>query len=216
MARHILSVLAPQNARSFSGEADHRVANSLAAIARLVRVGAAKAKDSADPGGFLMEIADRIDAVGKLHCLIARSNTGAVQLSTYLQEICKQLSSALSAQAASFSFSYEQEHLVPFALALPLGLITAELLSNSLKYAHPAGLPAKITLSCSRADAGGLRFVYEDDGVGFPEGFDVETDGNLGMDFIRSLSKELKGAPNWLSDPLGIRFEIVVPMVGGV
>jgi len=37
----------------------------------------------------------------------------------------------------------------------------------------------------------------------------------LGMHLIRSLSKDLKGTPNWLSDPLGIRFEIVIPMLVG-
>jgi two-component sensor histidine kinase len=52
---------------------------------------------------------------------------------------------------------------------LPLALITAELVSNSLKYAHPAGLPTKISLSCRPDDKGDLTIVYEDDGVGFPE-----------------------------------------------
>ena len=37
-------------------------------------------------------------------------------------------------------------------IALPLALIVAELISNSLKYAHPAGLPTKFTLSCHPED----------------------------------------------------------------
>ena len=101
---------------------------------------------------------------------------------------------------------------MPFTVALPLGLITAELFSNSLKYAHPAGTPLKTTLSCCRAE-GGMRIVYEDDGVGFPEGFDIAHDGHLGMTFIRLLGEQLKGTPKWLSDPLGIRFEMVVPAI---
>jgi two-component sensor histidine kinase len=50
--------------------------------------------------------------------------------------------------------------------------------------------------------------------VGFPEGFDITHDGHLGMTYIRSLSEQLRGAPKWLSDPLGIRFEMVIPSVG--
>ena len=93
---------------------------------------------------------------------------------------------------------------------MPLALITAELVSNSLKYAHPAGLPTKMTLSCHPDENGVLTIVYEDDGVGFPEGFDVNEAGHMGMNFIRLLSKGVGGEHEWQSDPLGIRFEIVL------
>ena len=72
-----------------------------------------------------------------------------------------------------------------------------------------------MTLSCERGRAGALTLVYEDDGVGFPENFDLEHDSNLGMQFIRSLSKQLRSEPNWHSDPLGVRFEITVPTLLG-
>jgi two-component sensor histidine kinase len=94
---------------------------------------------------------------------------------------------------------------VPFNVAMPLGVITAELFSNSLKYTRPTGLPAKISVSCKAIAEDGLtalRFEYEDDGVGFPEDFDISNDGNLGMRFIRSLSEQLQGTQNWTSDPL--------------
>ena len=204
--------LVPRSVSNLSGEADHRIANSLAVIGSLVRVRAANCNAADDPQTFLREIADRIDTVAKLHRLVAHSNTGTVQLSKYLQEICERLSSALTAGETSFSLTCSPEHIVPCTTALPLGLITAELFSNSLKYAHPAGTPLKITLSCCRAEDG-IRIVYEDDGVGFPEGFDITHDCHLGMTFIRLLSEQLQGTPKWLSDPLGIRFETVVPAV---
>ena len=213
MSRDIHSpALVPQSVSIPSGEADHRIANSLAVIGSLVRVRAANCNAADDPQTFLKEIADRIDTVAKLHRIVAHSNTGTVQLSKYLQEICERLSKALAPEATSFSVDCAPEQLVPFTVALPLGLITAELFSNSLKYAHPAGTPLKITVSCCRAEDG-MRVVYEDDGVGFPETFDIAHDSHLGMSFIRLLSDQLKGAPQWLSDPLGIRFEMVVPAV---
>ena len=54
--------------------------------------------------------------------------------------------------------------------------------------------------------------AYEDDGVGFPEGFDVNEAGHMGMNFIRLLSTGLDGHHEWHSDPLGICFEIVLPI----
>jgi len=194
-----------------SNEADHRIANSLAVISGLVRVRARADQGHANET-FLLEIADRIDSVGKLHRLIARPNSDAIELHVYLQEICQRLGSALATTAApSFSVSCPLDQTVPFSVAMPLGLITAELFSNSLKYAHPTGLPARISVACKPVAEDGptaLLFEYEDDGVGFPEGFDISSDGNLGMRFIRSLIKQIHGTPNWISDPLGVRFEL--------
>jgi two-component sensor histidine kinase len=193
-----------------SREADHRIANSLAAISGLVRVRARASEDVEDPQTFLLEIADRIETVAKLHRLFAASDNGRVRLNDYLQEICGRLSSALAPTSISFSVTCSSQDFVPFDMALPLGLITAELFSNSLKYAHPAGLPVKISVACTHA-SDKLTMTYEDDGVGFPEDFDICHNGHLGMRFIRSLCAQLQGVPTWLSDPLGVRFEIVVP-----
>jgi two-component sensor histidine kinase len=194
-----------------SNEADHRIANSLAVISGLVRVRAGADQGRANET-FLLEIADRIETVANLHRLIAHPNSDAIELHIYLQEICQRLGRALATTAApSFSVSCPLNQTVPFNMAMPLGLITAELFSNSLKYAHPAGLPAKISVSCKAIAEDGLTallFEYEDDGVGFPEDFDISNDGNLGMRFIRSLSEQLHGTQKWISDPLGVRFEL--------
>ena len=102
---------------------------------------------------------------------------------------------------------------MPAKTASSLALIVAELVSNSLKYAHPTGLPTRISLSCAREKQGRLlRIAYEDDGMGFPEGFDVNASGHMGMNFISLLSQGLGGRHEWRSDSLGTRFEIVLPI----
>jgi two-component sensor histidine kinase len=186
-------------------EAEHRIANSLQMISALVRQRARSGQVS-NPQTFLLEIADRIETVGKLHRFLADSTTGTVQLAAYLEEICDRLRGALAPAATSLSFDCPVDCLLPGKRALPLALITAELVSNSLKYAHPAGLPTKISLSCRSDDKGDLTIVYEDDGVGFPEGFDINEAGHMGMNFIRLLGKGLGAEHEWHSDALGIRF----------
>jgi two-component sensor histidine kinase len=193
------------------GEVDHRIGNSLAAISGLVRVRAKAARHVKDPETFLSEIADRIDTVAKLHRLLAYSNTGSVRLDLYLRQICDRLGSAIAVNAPVYTVDCSPENETPFSVALAVGLITAELFSNSLKYAHPAGLPVVISVSCNRTPTGELLYSYEDDGVGFPEAFDLSHDGHLGMRFIRSLSEQLGASQKWLSDALGIQFEIRFP-----
>src|SRR6202789_2647894 len=197
--------------QAYHEEADHRIANSLQMISALVRL-RARSGDVSDPQTFLLEIADRIETVGKLHRFLGESTTGTVQLRKYLEEICNRLRGAVTPAATSFSFDCPADCQVSAKKALSLGLITAELISNSLKYAHPAGLPTRISLSCSSEEEGRLMIAYEDDGVGFPEGFDVNEAGHMGMNFIRLLSTGLEGHHEWHSDSLGMRFEIVLPI----
>ena len=192
-------------------EAEHRIANSLQLISALVRQ-RARTRDVSDPQTFLLEIADRIETVGKLHRFLGESTTGTVQLRKYLEEICNRLRGALTPAATSFSFDCPADCQLPAKTALSLGLITAELISNSLKYAHPAGLPTRISLSCAHQEEGRLMIAYEDDGVGFPEDCDFNEAGHMGMNFIRLLSMGLDGHHEWHSDSLGIRFEIVLPI----
>ncbi len=191
-------------------EADHRIANSLAIISGLVRTRAGAADGAKDPKKFLLEIADRIETVAALHRLLAQSEADNVQIDTYLQQVCKKLTAALGSARCSFDVFCESNYGIPARIALPLGLITGELFSNSLKYAHPADLPTKVSITCEN-DADALIIAYEDDGVGFPEQFDVSRDGNLGFRFIHALVSQLGGAHKWSSDPLGIRFSVRVP-----
>lgn len=67
-------------------------------------------------------------------------------------------------------------------------------------------------MSCSHEDGDRLGIAYADDGVGFPEDFDVNEAGHMGMNFIRLLSTGLDGHHEWRSDPLGVRFRIVIPI----
>jgi two-component sensor histidine kinase len=200
-----------QSFQAYPAEAEHRIANSLQMISALVRLRAKNGQVS-DPQTFLLEIADRIETVGKLHRFLSKSTTGTVQLRTYLEEVCTGLRGAVAPAATSFSFDCPPACHLLAKKALPVALITAELVSNSLKYAHPSGLPTRISLSCSHDENGCLTIAYEDDGVGFPEGFDVTKAGHMGMSFIRLLSEGLGGQHEWHSDPLGMRFQIALPI----
>lgn len=194
-------------------EADYRISKSLTMISGLVRLRAYKGK-VIDPRALLLEMADRIDTVAELHALLSHSDSGAIQLSKYLQQVCALSTKAMSPRRICLAVTCVPEHLVRFDLAMPLGLITAELLSNSLKYAHPAGVPLKVEIVCRRPRADRLHFTYQDDGVGFPESFDPRRDGGVGMKFIKSLSERLKGDYGWSSDSLGMGFSILAPTAG--
>jgi two-component sensor histidine kinase len=105
MLTQIEAAVSPfDRSQSYREEADHRIANSLQMISVLVRQRAKNGRVS-DPQTFLMEIADRIDTVGKLHRLLGESTaTGTVQIRTYLKEVCDRLRGALAPTATSLFF----------------------------------------------------------------------------------------------------------------
>jgi two-component sensor histidine kinase len=56
-----------------------------------------------------------------------------------------------------------------------------------------------------------LSFEFNDDGVGLPERFDVETGSGTGMSLIRHLCEQLGAECSWDSSDLGVRFSMSIP-----
>src|SRR5579863_2715587 len=105
-------IAADEHSHFYRKEAEHRIANSLQLISALVRQRAGSG-DVSDPQTFLLEIADRIETVGKLHRFLGKSTTGTVQLRKYLEEICNRLRGALTPAATSFSFDCPADCQLP-------------------------------------------------------------------------------------------------------
>jgi two-component sensor histidine kinase len=95
--------------------------------------------------------------------------------------------------------------------ALHAGLITAELLTNAAKYAHPTGLAVKVNIRCETKDDGSFLVEVTDDGVGFPESFDPSTDGGLGFQLMRALANGLNAELQFEHDSLGVCARLVKP-----
>ena len=69
----------------------------------------------------------------------------------------------------------------------------------------------------SRREGDALSVVVEDDGVGLPAGFDVETTGSLGLSIVRTLVGELGGTLliEASEEGSGTRVEVQIPRVTG-
>jgi len=202
-----------------AAETDHRIANSLALIVSLVKTHArAVSRLDADQSPqqvslLLEEVAGRIETVGRLHRLLSRSGAEAgTDLSAYLQEVCDGLLSALSS-AERFNIVHVPTGgcIIPARQAVPLGLIVCELVTNSVKYSHPANTRGDVGVACGREPDGTLFVEVADDGVGLPEGFDPAKDGGYGLRLVRGLAQQLNASCAFHNHGLGLRFRLVVP-----
>lgn len=209
-----------QDNRVLDHEADHRIANNLNLIISLLRLRSrtvAKGHgkmDRAEVGLMLEEIAARVETVAKLHRMLSQTSRHAqVAVGGYLRELCCSLTSSLAPETR-VDFSHQVEDVCTLApdQVLALGMLVSEVVTNSVKYAHPAeGVPVKIDISCRQNDTGGLVIEIADDGVGLPENFNPLSDGGLGLRMVRSLAAQLGGIVAFNSDDLGTQVRLELP-----
>jgi two-component sensor histidine kinase len=201
-------------------EANHRVANSLTLLGGLVRMQArvagkaTRSFTNAEIRLMLDGIAARVATVGELHRMLARvPGDGTVVLNVHLRDLAATLVAAFSSDQQQIHIEHSgSDCLVLTKHVQSLTLILCELLTNAMKYAHPAaGVPVRITLACENLSAGMLQLTVSDDGVGLPEGFDASKDGGLGFQIMRTLVAELGASLDIHSDSLGTTVRLRVP-----
>ena len=85
--------------------------------------------------------------------------------------------------------------------SIPLGLITNELVSNSLKHAFPSQSlfnninkePKQISVSLKKKKGKNIELTVKDNGVGLPNNFEEKTENSLGMNLVMDLVQQIKG-----------------------
>lgn len=192
-------------------EADHRIANNLASLSSVIRL----QRNAISKSGknltteqvcmLLDDISARIEVTAKLRKSLALSaNSNGVNLGDFLQEISELIGTLGPEGRMDLMVDNSCDGYIDPRHALHAGLITAELLTNAGKYAHPTGLPVKIHIRCETKGDGSFLVEVTDDGVGFPENFDPSTDGGLGFQFMRALADGLSAELQFEHSSLGV------------
>ncbi|MBO9561062.1 MAG: sensor histidine kinase [Caulobacter sp.] len=204
-------------------EAQHRIANNLALIAGYTRLQATRLHKAGKPLSareaciVLEEVAARIETVGELHRLLSAApsegagvNESGVDLGRFLGKLCASLRDTLSfAGETSIVHRDGGGCLVRPDQATPVALIVSELVTNALKYAHPAGVAGRVLVSCRPAGEG-LVVEVADDGVGLSEEFDPSTEGGLGFRVVRGLARQLGADLVYESSGLGLTVRLTL------
>jgi two-component sensor histidine kinase len=192
-------------------EADHRIANNLASLSgvlRLQRNAISRSDKNLTTEQVCMlldDISARIEVMAKLHKSLALSaNRNGVNLGDFLQEIAELIGTLGPEGKMDLTVDHACDGYIDPRHALHAGLITAELLTNAGKYAHPTGLPVKVDIRCETRDDGSFLVEVTDDGVGFPENFDPSTDGGLGFQLMRALANGLSAELEFEHSSLGV------------
>ncbi len=173
-------------------EVHHRVKNNLQIVSSLLHL-QMRSAGGEESKAALQESAARVATMALVHEQIYRSQSlSRISLDDYLlQLVTRQVETfrgprriLVDVDAPHFS--------VPLDVAIPLGLIVNEVVTNSLKHAFTGRDTGTITLRLATRESSALLTVA-DDGSGLPPDFSFEQAPNLGMQLIWSLSRQLSG-----------------------
>lgn len=190
-------------------EISHRVKNSLSLVSALLNLQARALPDASR--NALEDAASRVHAVATVHDQLFRQ-TDAREI--HLQPFLTNLAAAIAASAPEHETIVKVEPATVSAdVAVPIGLLVNELVTNAYKYAYPQGEEGNVRIKGELHDDGRYEIQVSDSGVGLPNGFDLARPGeSLGMKVITSLAKQLGGELVAGSAKPGARFSVAFPI----
>ena len=193
-------------------EVHHRVKNNMQVISSLLNIQADSVMDSRFVD-LLTESQQRIKSMALIHENLYRSDS---LLEIDFHEYIEMLANGLLRFYRFDNLSVQLElDVVDVYLdidtAVPCGLIINELVSNSLKHAFEGRTgTGKISVSMVKTKDGDYCFSVADDGIGIPEGMNIEDSTSMGLEIVRILTEQLDGSWTYLNNN-GTEFIIKFP-----
>jgi len=174
-------------------EIHHRVKNNLQFISSLLRL---QSDHVSDPSalGALQQGHDRVRSMALIHQnLYQEENLTGVNTRDYFMKLITGLFSSNSIHEDRIKLVLNISELnLDVDTIVPIGLITNELITNSLKYAFPEGREGHIEVSLSESD-GKLHLSISDDGIGMPDDAHESVGSSFGYKLINALIGQLDG-----------------------
>jgi two-component sensor histidine kinase len=191
-------------------EIHHRVKNNLQTVSALLRLQSRRIDDPA-AAAALDEAVRRIASIALVHETLSNSTENTVAFDEVLTSL---VTHALELSPRMGQLSIErigQLGSLESRIATPLSLVVTELIHNALEHGlYESG--TRLTIELQRYSNEGL-ITISDDGVGLPEGFDIATSSNLGLQIVRTLTEnELKGELKLESTHQGTHAQLRFPL----
>jgi two-component sensor histidine kinase len=176
-------------------EVHHRVKNNLNIVNSLIRLQAARIKDTGI-ADRLRDLTSRIQSMALVHEKLYQSgDLSDIDLGAYVRDTVDNLYNGYGIDRERIRCDVRSRGGIALTIrqAIPCGMIVNELVTNCLKYAFPGDRSGTIAVEVSLAD-GVVLLAVRDDGVGLPEGLDIDDGGTLGLSLIRSLAEQISGS----------------------
>jgi PAS domain S-box-containing protein len=195
-------------------EVHHRVKNNLQIITSILNLQIRKIDD---PGTIevLKDSQTRVQAMALVHEHLYRGKDFShIDLKDYIAALGRGIFQMYEAANRGIQFDLNiRDIYVDINTAIPLGLISNELITNSLKYAFKDRNEGKLTITATE-DPQALTVIVTDNGVGLPEEIMLKNLTSLGLRLVHTLVDQLDGTVT-IDRTEGTKFTFTIPKTAG-
>lgn len=175
-------------------ELHHRVKNNMQVISSLLNLQANYTNDPATREMF-RETQRRIRSMALVHeQLYQSSNLSKINFDFYLENLSSHIFQSCGVSTHRIKLKKQCQNIfLDVNMAIPLGMIYNELLTNALKHAFPGDREGEIMVILGRTEDNRCFLEVADNGIGLPPDFSLEASRTLGLQIIQTLCQQLRG-----------------------
>jgi len=172
----------------------HRTKNNMQVVNSLLGLRKESAQDDSVKM-ILQDMRNRVAAIALVHQKLYQSkDLSNIDLKEYLKDLINLLITSYSYTNDNIKLKLDMENIsVLIDIAVPLGLIVNEIISNSFKHAFPDGMEGEISVFLHRHQDESIELKISDNGVGIPEGMDILNNETLGAQLLNSIVESQLG-----------------------
>lgn len=189
-------------------EIHHRVKNNLQVISSLLSMQSRSMTDQLAIDA-MQESQGRVKTMALIHeKLYQYDDLSRINMREYMTQLSDFLSQTYRADK-EIRVVIEADNIdLDIDTAVPVGLITNELLSNAWKYAFHEMENGEINVQLHADRPGFYRLQVRDNGRGIPRELDLENHRSLGLKLVRSLTRQLQGRFDITPETKGTSFTV--------
>jgi PAS domain S-box-containing protein len=175
-------------------EIHHRIKNNLQVISSLLYL---QSQQVGDPriARIFEENRNRVHAIALIHeKLYQVQNSSGIRFAGYLRDLTNNLFIAYGKGTSPIRLALKVEENLVLSMnsAILCGMLIHELVSNALLHGFPGGRAGQISIEMEEWQNRRCCLTVADDGIGFPEGFDLDSSTSMGLMLVGLFARQLE------------------------
>jgi len=194
-------------------EIHHRVKNNLQIVSSLLKLQSVNTHDS-QAAEHLRISMNRVKTMAMIHeKLYGSKELSHIEFGGYIKELANHIFTSYGVEPDTVKLIVNARDVyLDINTAVPCGLLINEIVSNSLKHAFPDRSKGIIEIDLNLDEENNYNLCLSDNGIGLPEGINVETSESLGLKLINTLSRQL-GSEMRMNVKNGTRYCFIFPPI---
>jgi len=173
-------------------EIHHRVKNNLQIVISLLESQSIYVKN--DALAAIRDSQHRVYAMALIHQKLYQfEDMQTIMCDEYLVELVDYLKDSLDVRTNIEFVVYIDPVKLDVSQAVPIALILNEAVTNTVKHGFAGRHKGRVQILLELLETSEIQFIISDNGIGLPQGFDIEKADSLGMSLIKGLSDDLEG-----------------------